>query len=164
MIIQVIFRFWWVVFATSNMKIAESFDLCVHGVKQKKRKCWPLQGTWRVSAATMPYRQIASQCWWSILTTGMKILIFCHLRFCFSSRNVQRRSVALCVRLATAIFKKKRDKWSCSDRNVNSKVFLQFKLDSEKCTCGSVENLYFVINTACNSASSPAFLHFCIKG
>ena len=39
------FVFWWVVFPTSKMKIAESFDLCMHGVKQKKRKCWPLQGT-----------------------------------------------------------------------------------------------------------------------
>lgn len=44
-IIQVIFCFWWVVFPTSKMKIAKSFDLCMHEVKQKKRKCWPLQGT-----------------------------------------------------------------------------------------------------------------------
>lgn len=27
-----------------KMKIAKSFDLCMHGVKQKKGKCWPLQG------------------------------------------------------------------------------------------------------------------------
>lgn len=155
MFLQVRFSFWWVVFPTSNMKIAKSFDLCMHGVKQKKRKCWPLQGIERVSAATVPRRQIASQCWRSILTTGLKLLSFA---ICFLSQvEIGRGMMFLSVVRVTS--------QPLQKNKTNEAVVAElYSIQRNICVAGGAENLHFVSDAACKSTSSPALFYFCIKG
>ena len=83
---------------------------------------------------------------------------------CFSTvETVERCKVSPCVQVTSAAIWIK-IKWGNSDGNVNSKVFLNLNPNQRNIQVSALENPHFVSDTACKSASSPALLHFCIKG
>lgn len=95
-----------------------------------------------------------------------EILIFCHL----FSVEMRRGSLFFFPSLSLSPLKSQQLlKTTGSNEAVvtemlTAKVFHNLNQIQRNIQRDSIENLYFVLDTACKSTSSPALLHFCIKG
>lgn len=94
-----------------------------------------------------------------------EILIFCHFFSSVPSVETWRGSMILCAgHLTETIYLKKREQMKPWWPKCFQQSFTQFKSEYQRYSRSSARNLNFVLNTACESTSSPALLHFCIKG